>query len=169
MATGMIQDNMGRPKGDDLSAETVGNNIKMPPELQEAYDRVVIAGMKVMFSEESHKMLLQFMESEGTPPEKLGKGIAGLMLILFKESNETIPPQVIIPAAVQLLMRAADFAKKSGMEDINNEDIAGGIELMIAIILEKFGVDPTQLKQILDQYDETNVNAAQQQMGVPNA
>ena len=169
MATGMIQDNMGRPKGDDLSAEAVSNNIKMPPELQEAYDRVVIAGMKVMFSEESHKMLLQFMEGEGTPPEKLGKGIAGLMLILFKESNETIPPQVIIPAAVQLLMRAADFAKKSGMEDITNEDIAGGIELMIAIVLEKFGVDPTQFKQMLDQYDETNVNAAQQQMGVPNA
>jgi hypothetical protein len=169
MATGMIQDNMGRPQGDDLSAEAVSNNIKMPPELQEAYDRVVIAGMKVMFSDESHKMMLQFMDEEGPADEKLGKGIAGLMLILFKESNETIPPQVIIPAAVQLLMRAADFAKKSGMEDITNEDVAGGIELMIAIILEKFGVDPSQFKQMLDQYDETAVNAAQQQMGVPNA
>ena len=169
MATGMIQDNMGRPQGDDLSAEAVSNNIKMPPELQEAYDRVVIAGMKVMFSDESHKMMLQFMDEEGPADEKLGKGIAGLMLILFKESNETIPPQVIIPAAVQLLMRAADFAKKSGMDDITNEDVAGGIELMIAIILEKFGVDPSQFKQMLDQYDETAVNAAQQQMGVPNA
>jgi len=169
MATGMIQDNMGRPQGDDLSAEAVSNNIKMPPELQEAYDRVVIAGMKVMFSDESHKMMLQFMDEEGPADEKLGKGIAGLMLILFKESNETIPPQVIIPAAVQLLMRAADFAKKSGMGEISNKDIAGGIELMIAIILEKFGVDPSQFKQMLDQYDETAVNAAQQQMGVPNA
>ena len=169
MATGMIQDNMGRPQGDDLSAEAVSNNIKMPPELQEAYDRVVIAGMKVMFSDESHKMMLQFMDEEGPAPEKLGKGIAGLMLILFKESNETIPPQVIIPAAVQLLMRAAEFAKQSGMGEISNKDIAGGIELMIAIILEKFGVDPSQFKQMLDQYDETAVNAAQQQMGVPNA
>jgi hypothetical protein len=160
MATGMIQDNMGRPQGNDLSAEAVSNNIKMPPELQEAYDRVVIAGMKVMFSDESHKMMLQFMDEEGP---------ARLMLILFKESNETIPPQVIIPAAVQLLMRAADFAKKSGMGEISNKDIAGGIELMIAIILEKFGVDPSQFKQMLDQYDETAVNAAQQQMGVPNA
>jgi len=169
MATGMIQDNMGRPQGNDLSAEAVTNNIKMPPELQEAYDRVVIAGMKVMFSDESHKMMLQFMDEEGPADEKLGKGIAGLMLILFKESNETIPPQVIIPAAVQLLMKAAEFAKQSGMGEISNEDIAGGIELMIAIILEKFGVDPTQFKQLLDQYDETAVNAAQQQMGVPNA
>jgi len=169
MATGMIQDNMGRPQGNDLSAEAVSNNIKMPPELQEAYDRVVIAGMKVMFSDESHKMMLQFMDEEGPADEKLGKGIAGLMLILFKESNETIPPQVIIPAAVQLLMRAAEFAKQSGMGEISNKDIAGGIELMIAIILEKFGVDPSQFKQMLDQYDETAVNAAQQQMGVPNA
>jgi hypothetical protein len=169
MATGMIQENMGRPQGNDLSAEAVTNNIKMPPELQEAYDRVVIAGMKVMFSDESHKMMLQFMDEEGPADEKLGKGIAGLMLILFKESNETIPPQVIIPAAVQLLMKAAEFAKQSGMGEISNEDIAGGIELMIAIILEKFGVDPTQFKQLLDQYDETAVNAAQQQMGVPNA
>ena len=169
MATGMIQDNMGRPQGNDISAKAVTDSIKMPPELQEAYDRVVIAGMKVMFSDESHKMMLQFMDEEGPADEKLGKGIAGLMLILFKESNETIPPQVIIPAGVQLLIKAAEFAKQSGMGEISNKDVAGGIELMIAIIMEKFGVDPSQFKQMLDQFDETNVNAAQQQMGVPNA
>ena len=113
--------------------------------------------------------MLQFMDEEGPADEKLGKGIAGLMLILFKESNETIPPQVIIPAGVQLLIKAAEFAKQSGMGEISNKDVAGGIELMIAIIMEKFGVDPSQFKQMLDQFDETNVNAAQQQMGVPNA
>ncbi len=57
MANGLIQENMARPEGDDLDTETIKNNIQMPPELQEAYDRVVIAGMKVMFSKESHKLI----------------------------------------------------------------------------------------------------------------
>jgi hypothetical protein len=32
MATGLIQDEMGRPEGDDLTKESVEENIKMPPE-----------------------------------------------------------------------------------------------------------------------------------------
>jgi hypothetical protein len=66
MAKGLIQDKMARPEGDDLDTETIKENIKMPPELQEAYERVVIAGMKVMFSKESHKLMLDELPERRT-------------------------------------------------------------------------------------------------------
>lgn len=159
MANGLIQENMARPEGDDIDTEAIKNNIQMPPELQEAYDRVVIAGMKVMFSKESHKLMLDELQKEGPIGQKLGMGIAGLMLLLFKESNETIPPQVIIPAGVNLLSRAADFIRKSGIDTITNTDVGDAIELMISTILQKFGVSPEQMEQMLNQYSNENIPA----------
>jgi hypothetical protein len=157
MATGIIQDKMGRPDGDDLTTKAVTKNIEMPPELQEAYERVVIAGMKVMFSKESHRAMLQEIQKPGPMGERLGKGIAGLMLMLFKESNETMPPAVIIPAGVNLLMEAVDFLRKSGLAKPTNAEIGDGIETMMSIVLEKFGVAPDKMAQMLNQYSNENI------------
>jgi hypothetical protein len=159
MAEGLIQDKMARPDGDDLSVETIKENIKMPPELQEAYERVVIAGMKVMFSKESHKLMLDELQKEGPVGQKLGMGIAGLMLLLVKESNSTIPPEVIIPAGINLLTRAADFIRKSEIEKITNADIGDAMEVMISTILQKFGVEPEQMAEMLNQYSDENIPA----------
>lgn len=159
MAKGLIQDKMARPEGDDIDTETIKKNINMPPELQEAYERVVIAGMKVMFSKESHKLMLDELQKEGPLGQKLGMGIAGLMLLLIKESNGTIPPEVIIPAGINLLTRAADFIRKSKIEKITNADIGDAMEIMISTILQKFGVEPEQMEQMLNQYSDENIPA----------
>ena len=165
MATGLIQDEMGRPEGDDLTKESVEENIKMPPELQEAYERVVIAGMKVMFSKESHKFMLKELQREGPMDQRLGKGIAGLMLLLVKESNNTIPPEVIIPAGMKLMMEAVDFMRETGLGQPTNAEIGGGMQIMISTILEKFGIAPDKMEQMLNQYSDENIPAAPQQMG----
>lgn len=159
MAEGLIQNKMARPEGDDIDVETVKKNINMPPELQEAYERVVIAGMKVMFSKESHKLMLDEIQKEGPVGQKLGMGIAGLMLMLFKESNQTMPPEVIVPAGINLLMRAADFIRKAKLEKITNADIGEAMEVMISTILQKFGVGPEQMAQMLNQYSNENIPA----------
>ena len=159
MAKGLIQDKMARPEGDDIDVETIKENIKMPPELQEAYERVVIAGMKVMFSKESHKLMLDELQKEGPVGQKLGMGIAGLMLLLVKESNGTIPPEVIIPAGINLLTRAADFVRKTKLEKITNADIGDAMEVMISTILQKFGVEPEQMAEMLNQYSDENIPA----------
>ena len=165
MSTGLIQDEMGRPEGDDLTKKSVEENIKMPPELQEAYERVVIAGMKVMFSKESHKAMLKELQREGPMDQRLGKGIAGLMLLLFKESNGTMPPAVIIPAGMKLMMEAVDFMRETDLGQPTNAEIGGGMQIMISTILEKFGVAPDKMEQMLNQYSNENIPAAPQQMG----
>lgn len=162
---GIIQNQMARPDGEELTPESVQQNIKMPPELQEAYERVVIAGMKVMFSKDTHRIMLKEMQKSGPMADRIGKGIAGLMLILFKESNQTMPPQVIIPAGIELLMQSVDFMRKTGMEKITNKDIAGGMQVFMNTIFEKFGVDPAKFESMVNQYDNTAVNSAARKMG----
>jgi hypothetical protein len=165
MATGLIQDKMAQPDGEELTQENVSKNIKMPPELQKAYDKVVIAGMKMLFSKETHRIMLKELQRGGPLADRLGKGIAGLMLILYKESNATMPPAVIIPAGIELLMQAVDFLRKTGLEKVTNKDIGDGMEQMITIIAQKFGASPDKLQAALSQFDNQNVDAAAQQMG----
>ena len=151
---GIVNENMARPDAkSEISPEQVRKDMKMPPELQEAYERVVIAGMKMMFSKETNKYMLKQLEGEGTMVEKLGGGIAELMIALFMESNKTMPPQVIIPAGTELLVQAADFINKSDLAEVTNKDVGDGIQLMMSLIFRQFGIDPDKLFQKIGQFD----------------
>jgi len=50
-----------------------------------------------------------------------------------------------------------DFLRDSGLEKPTNSDIAGGMEVMISTILEKFGVAPDKMAQMLSQFSNENI------------
>lgn len=139
MEKGIIEEPM---QEGDKDLKTISDGIKMPPQLQEAYDRVVVAGMKMMFSKESHSLMLEQLNAPGNMAQKLGEGIASLMVLMYKQSNQTMPPEVIIPAGIRLLVEAADFVKKSGKAKLSNAEVGQAIELMLSMLMEKFGVSP---------------------------
>ena len=147
-----------------LSPTSVRAGMKMPPELQEAYDRVVIAGMKGMCSKETNKLVMKAMEGDKPLPNRLGVGIAGLMATLYRQSNKTIPPQVLIPAGTDLLSQAADFLKRTGKEKIDDKATAQALEIMVRTILEMFHVDPAKMATALSGYSRTAGQQQQAQM-----
>ena len=130
----------------DLTAKAKAQ-IKVPPEMKSAYERIVLAGMKVMFSQETHKMMLQELQGEGPIEQRLAKGIAGLMAILWKQSNQTMPPQLVVPAAMELLLEAIDFINESGQEEVDEQTIGEAIRLTIGAVLQQFGVNEETVKQ----------------------
>jgi hypothetical protein len=165
MADGLIQENMAQPESENLSPEGVRQGMDIPPDLQEGFDRVVLAGMKVMFDEKTHGMVLEQLEGPGPMAQKLGQGMAGLMLMLFKESNQTMPPQLLIPCGIELLMQAVDFVKRGGLGKVTDKEVGEAMQIMIDVILEKFGQSPDKIASLVDQYDTSKVDAAAQQMG----
>lgn len=129
----------------EITPQSVRAGMHMPPSLAPAYEKIVAAGMKVMFDPKTHGQMLQLMQEPGPLEQKLGTGIAGLMLLLYTQSNRTMPPQLIIPAGIELLLHAVDFLKKSG-QDVPNEVVAEGIALMVQTLMQKFGLDPAKLQ-----------------------
>lgn len=164
---GILNQNMARPDAEDeISPEQVRKDMKLPPELQNAYERVVVAGMKMMFSKETNKYMLKQLEGPGSMAEKLGNGIAELMLALFMQSNKTMPPQVIVPAGTELLVQAADFIRKGGIAKVTNRDIGDGIQIMMAKVFQAFGIDPNKLFQKIGQFDPSQLPQMAQQQQV---
>ena len=72
---------------------------------------------------------------------------AGLMGLLWHESRQSLPPELLIPAGMCLVAVAADFLRKGGME-VTDEDVAGGIEALVTALLQAGGVDPEKVAQI---------------------
>lgn len=145
--------------GGKISADQIRGKIQVPQELQGAYQRVVVAGGKFMFDERTHELALkQFKESKGDIGNRLGVAIAGLLVMLWQQSNKTIPPQVILPAAMDLLGQAAQFVQDSKMEPITSKDVAKATSIMIALLTKAFGGDPSKFAE------QTGVKADLDQM-----
>lgn len=139
--------------GKDSSAVTpdsVRAKLNIPADMQDGYQRIVLAAKKVMYSEQMKPQMQELLKGPGTMGEKIGKGVVALMAILYSQSNNTLPPQLIIPAATELVAEAADFLSKAGMK-VSDDDVAEGMATMVEEILSRAGVEPDQIPQLLSQ------------------
>lgn len=142
-----MQGIIGNEMGDNLSPESIKSTVKVPPQFQDALDRIVLAGMKVMFDKSTHDLMLKELDGPGATGEKLGKGIAGLMALLWQQSNNSMPPQLIIPAMLILLAQAVDFMKKSG-EPVSEQDYGEATQVAVGTVLQMFNLDPNKVAAI---------------------
>ena len=76
------------------------------------------------------------------------------MLLLYRESQETMPPSLIVPAGVCLLGEAADFLRKGKIEPINNNVIAEAIQVFIEATIQAFGGDTNKMYALFDQFEK---------------
>jgi|MDTB01.1.fsa_nt_gb hypothetical protein len=150
------------PEGDELTPEVIKQNIKLPANLQEAYDRVVLAGKKIIFNKDTNKLVLDAIKGEGSLGIRLGKGISTLMMLLYRESQQTMPPSLIVPAGVCLLGEAADFIRKGKIEPINNNIIAEAIQVFIEATIQNFGGDTNRMYSLFDQFEKEQQQQTQQ-------
>jgi len=118
--------------------ETMRENV--PPELQDGYDRIVAAGMKFMFSKETHEEVIGFLQGGDPLDEKLSGGIFYLMMNMIQQASGAFPEELIIPAGNDLILQAGEFADGTGMDQVTPEIIANAIQKYVFLVAEKAGV-----------------------------
>ena len=123
-----------------ISPDSIRSQLHLNGNQGDQLDRIVLAGKKVMFSQQSHKLMLDQLDGPGTMGQKLGQGVAGLLGLLWQESKNSLPPNLIIPAGMVLVAVAADFLRQAG-QDVSDQDIAQGIDAMTTALLHATGVD----------------------------
>ena len=124
----------------ELSSQAVRGKMKIPPQMQKAYERIVQAGLKLMFDPRTREQTMQMMMSEGDPAQKIAQGVGSVMVALFEQSNGTMPQELIIPAAVELVAHVVEVAQQAGAS-ITPEQYGAAVEQTIAFIGQKFGVN----------------------------
>lgn len=122
---------------------------KVPADLRRTYDRIILAGEKFMFSEQTRQMLMNQMKSSQNPAEAAGEGIAKLFAILLRESKGTLSMPAAIPAMTTLLCEALDFMEEIGYVQVTEDLLARATEEMGSALLQILGVTPDKVQSML--------------------
>lgn len=122
---------------------------KVPAADKAAYDKIVLAGMKVMFEDDQmHAQLLQGLK-EAPEVKTVVDGIIGILGVLFQESRNTMPPGPMILAGQSLMMEALDFMEEGGMIEVTPDVLGEATQLYIETLLPKLGMTPEKMQAIM--------------------
>lgn len=123
-----------------ITPQSVQEKLHLQPKQVPILQRVVVAGMKIMFDAKTHKLMLDTLQGQGDIATKLGQGITGLMGLLMKEAKGAIPGEMIIPAGIVLMAHAAEFVDKTGTP-VTDEDFGNGVQVFVHTIMKVSGMD----------------------------
>ena len=134
--------------GSQITPDSVRASMKLPPNLEAPYERVITAGKKIMYSPVMDDQITQLLKAPGTVGHKLGTGATALVALMIQQSNHTMPGQLIIPAATELLVWFAQYLRSAGLK-VSDNDIAEGMSEMVAQIMQAAGLSPDKLQAAL--------------------
>lgn len=149
-------------KSMEMTPDSVRKGMKLPKGMEAAYDKIIKAGLRVMFDPSTREDTAAFIEESGGDPAKLAEGVTAVVVSLFQESNQTMPPNLLIPAGIELLVHASEVANNSGMQ-FGKEQIAEAMSQVVQQILTKFGATPEQMQKMMSGMDSGQ--SAQPQQG----
>ena len=85
---------------------------KLPAKMKEGYLRIVVAGMKLLFSDQTHtqvREIIQRVTAGGNKPETIAVGMVNLIGLLYKASNGKMAFESAFPAMVTLLAYVLEY------------------------------------------------------------
>lgn len=153
-----------QPQGGQVDVKPILDGIKVPPNLKPMYDKIVIAGMRIMFSKGSHQLFTDQLQKEGPLAQKISTGVVGLMYLLWNQSNKSLPPQLMIPATTALTVQAFDYVQKTGNPEATKEVLGEAIQGSLEGVMNGFGAKLDDLQNTL-QNSQNGMAAASDMAG----
>lgn len=128
-----------------------GIEAAVPKELKKAYMQVLVAGMKVMFSQNTSKFMEQRLANAQDPVQAVSTGIADLLMLIYNESKRTMSIPAAMLAAFSLMAQALDYAEKIGAIQVTPELIEQCTEATWQAATAKFGITKDKIDQVIAQ------------------
>jgi len=98
-----------------------------------AIQRVVLAGMKLLFSPETHDKLFNSINRSVPIEDALGSSAVHIMMLLMNQAKN-MPGEAVIPAGTILLARAIDFIHKTNMFPVTDQTFYDALQMFIAVM-----------------------------------
>lgn len=124
---------------------------RLSPQDQTAFQKVVTAGLNVMYGPQTHALMVKQLQKPGDPTEVVGDGVAALIGLLYNKSKGTMPIPPAMLAAHVLLAEALDFMQKAGKLQLTPAVIAQATQALGAHLMQVFHVNPDQVNQAAKQ------------------
>lgn len=127
-----------------ITPQQIQSKLHLTPQQGQQLQRIVVAGMKVMFAQQTRQMLMQALQGNAPIGVKVGQGVAGLLGLLTQESQGSLPKNMLIPAGMILCLHACEFLDQSGAQ-LGDKDVGVAIEAMQAAVMKVAKIDQGKL------------------------
>lgn len=122
--------------------------MQMPEKDKEDFEKVVLAGMKLMYNEKTFAIFQRGLTRTDRPvPQRLAAESAGLMKMLYDQSKPEMPKHIIAPAAAMLLMEMGKFMTEAGIEQVTSNQVMEASELLMNALKAMFAANAEQPEQ----------------------
>lgn len=140
---------LGHTQNQLLQKTEQGISEKVPQNLQDAFQRTITAGLTIMYSPQSNKLMMQQLTKPGDPLQNVGEGAAKLVGLLYRQSGHKMPVSIAAPAAIIFMCEGLDFLEKTGKIQVDNDTIDKATQDTAASVLQLFGVSQDKLHQVI--------------------
>lgn len=147
---GLIKNAMQRKAPPQQVAAPEDDGEPATPQEQNAYEKVVLAGMKVLYGKESSAQFVAMLKAGADDPAKaLADATSMLIVQLDKKANGAIPEDVILPAAAELLGLTAELAEKARLFTVDEAVKAKAAQQLLLSLGNEYGVEPAELQALI--------------------
>lgn len=134
---------------------------KIPKEMKRDYTAIVTAGMKVLFGDDTHKLMLQKLDEgrkAGDIPGAITKGTVMLIGLIAQQAGEgAMSPGAAFPAAATLMCYIFEFAEaQEPGRQYSNDVVAESTRTLMRDLALAMGIGPEQMAQGIDQLRSAN-------------
>lgn len=123
---------------------------KVPAKLQQALARVLQAGMTILYSPQLKTQLQQRIMGSSDPVKDASAGAVRLVSELYRQSNKTMPTDLVVPAAMIFAFEYLDLVAKAGKAQITPDMIAKTTTAVGDAVLPMFGVTKAKLAAMIE-------------------
>lgn len=133
---------------------------KVPPDQEQYVARIVTAGMTAAMSPQSHSQIFQGLDKSQDKVHDVALGTVGLMLILSKQSKDTMPKTPMLYAGLILMLHGLDYLEQTMGVTIGKAELDKATQTFMPVMQEKLGLTPDKLKSMSDNAHKNLQNPA---------
>jgi len=138
----------------------------VPEGVRDVVDRVVAAGMKVMYSPQMRDEVVKAVQSDEPVASKLAQNTVGLAIMLDQKTEGGIPMEALFPIVIGLMGEAADVLQAAG-ETVTMEDFNEAARMAFVIIGKKMGASDDDIMGAAQQHADMGDDEGVEQEAPP--
>ena len=144
----------GSPAGGKVDTDAIKAKMNILPKFRPLYETLMTRGLKIadkfMFPTQPGKQ--SCIDGPKPPADKLAEGVVTLIYLLWTQSNKTFDPRLVVPVAFGLTLDLFDKVQISDPQEFSADVLGDAMEKSIGGVMQKFGVAPDQVQQVIQQY-----------------
>ena len=156
------------PESGAVDIEAIRSKMTIDPPLQDMYDKLIINGRRIMFSQETFAETSKYLDGPEPMAKKIADGVVAVVYLLGEKTNGGMNPKLVVPVTLGLSLDGFEFLQKAGNPEATKETLGEAVAIATETVMQKYGVPADQIEQLVAQ-NRAAVDAPTEQPGILGA